>query len=393
MIPWSGVLVLCSMAAAPVSPEIRAAKVRAGYEVTVAVAELREARFMEIDPEGVLYVTRPRAGDIICLRDKDGDGVYETRATFVEDMRSVHGIDLHDGWVWFSTTGSILRARDTDGDGVADEREEVIGSGTLPAGGGHWWRSLLVTDDAIYTSIGDAGNITDQRETDRQKVWRFGIDGKDGEVFSTGIRNTEKLRLRPGTDEVWGFDHGSDWFGAEVGDGRRDQPITDLNPPDELNLYREGAFYGHPFVVGDRLPRYEFLERDDIHELARQTVPPEWKIGAHWATNGWCFIEGREGAGAMPSDHTGDIFVACHGSWNSSVPVGYCVARVLFDDGKPYGLLKIVDGAGDGTAQPVMRPVDCVEAPDGSILFSDDSNNRVYRIRWVGQGDAGDGGE
>ncbi len=379
--------VAATNAEAPTTPELKASTIRAGYEVTLAAAEIGEARFLEIDEDGVLYITRPGQGDILCLRDKDGDGMYETRATFISGARTVHGIDLHGGWVWYATTGSIHKARDTDGDGKADETVDVIPRGTLPAGGGHWWRSLLVTDDAIYTSVGDAGNITDQTDTDRQKIWRFDADGKNGKVFSSGIRNNEKLRMRPGTDEVWGFDHGSDWFGAKVGDGRGNQPITDLNPPDELNHYRDGAFYGHPFIVGRRLPRYEFLERDDIHELAARTTPPEWEVGAHWATNGWCWVEANEGEAAMPRSHAGDIFVGCHGSWNSSEPVGYCVARVLFDDGKPYGLLKIVDGV-NAQGQPVMRPVDCVQAPDGTILFSDDLNDRVHRIRWVGEKDA-----
>jgi glucose/arabinose dehydrogenase len=31
------------------------------------------------------------------------------------------------------------------------------------------------------------------------------------------------------------------------------------------------------------------------------------------------------------------------------------------------------------------RPVDCAQAPDGSILFSADQPGRVYRIRYVGK--------
>jgi len=31
------------------------------------------------------------------------------------------------------------------------------------------------------------------------------------------------------------------------------------------------------------------------------------------------------------------------------------------------------------------RPTDCVEAPDGSILFSDDSKHRIYRLRYTGK--------
>ena len=33
------------------------------------------------------------------------------------------------------------------------------------------------------------------------------------------------------------MDHGSDWFGRELGDKRGRQPITDWNPPEEMNKY------------------------------------------------------------------------------------------------------------------------------------------------------------
>ena len=39
------------------------------------------------------------------------------------------------------------------------------------------------------------------------------LKGKDKKLWCSGIRNTEKLVIRPGTDEIWGMDHGSDWFG------------------------------------------------------------------------------------------------------------------------------------------------------------------------------------
>lgn len=361
-------------------------RVRSGYVCTDAAPDVPGARFLEVDGRGTLYVSRPRPwGDILALRDEDGDGVYEKRTAFVTDRPSVHGLYWRDGWLWFTTTGTVEKARDTDGDGVADEMVAVIPRGELPAGGGHWWRSLLVTDDAIYTSIGDGGNISDQRDTERQKIWRFDLEGKNKTLFASGIRNTEKLRLRPGTTEVWGIDHGSDWFGRPLGDTQGNHPVTDVYPPDELNHYVEGGFYGHPFVVGDRIPRYEYQDREDIHELAARTITPAWNFGAHWAGNGFCFVDPavNERTGGLPADHGGDLFAAMHGSWNSSRPVGYCVARVLFDPetGRPYGLLKIVDTLEPATGRPLARPVDCVQAPDGSIIWSSDAPGSIHRLR------------
>ncbi len=366
-------------------PEHEFFTVRAGYSVA-PVADLPDARFLEFDDKGVLFCSRPDRGDIIALQDKDADGVFETRGDFVTGYRSAHGMCFHDGWLWFATMGSIHKARDTDGDLKADEIVDVIPVGTLPRGGTHWWRSLLVTKEGFYTSIGDSENISDQTKTDRQKIWHFALDGSDKKLVSSGIRNTEKLRFRPGTTGLWGFDHGSDYFGDKIGKGS--VGATDVNPPDELNKYTQGACYGHPFVVGNRVPRPEYLSRDDIGQLTDQTTPPEWSIGAHWAVNGFTFIDPalNEKSKALPADHSGDIFFAAHGSWNSTKRVGYCIGRILFEDGKPYGMLKIVSTLQEQNQVVWARPVDCAQAPDGTIVFSSDQPGRLYRIRHVGTG-------
>jgi glucose/arabinose dehydrogenase len=375
-------LALCVLAASsPAPPD--GFYVRRGYEVRVVIRDLSDARFLEFDDRGTLYVSRPQRGEIAAFRAA-GEG-FERLGAFVTGKRSCHGMHFHDGWLWFTTSGGVHRARDTDADGKADEVVDVVTG--LPSGG-HWWRPVFVTPEGFFTSIGDSGNISDETGTDRQKIWRYAPDGESRVLFASGLRNTEKYRFRPGTAELWGFDHGSDWFGAPIGDSEGNQPITDLNPPEELNLYVKDGFYGHPFVVGTRLPRYEYRDRRDIHELASRTTPPEWSLPAHWACNGWTFIDPARntGPGALPKEVEGDIFVAAHGSWNSSRPVGYCVARVLFDKdpasdraGRPYGVEKIV-GCIDSSGRVRARPVDCVQAPDGSVLFSSDDPGRVYRI-------------
>lgn len=359
-----------------------AISVRAGYRISVAVSGLERPRFLEMGPDGTLYISRPGAGDIQACRDENGDGVYESKTAFISGRGTVHGMQWHNGWLWFTQTGVILRARDTNGDYVADETEQILGDDVLPKGGGHWWRSLLIHKGRIYTSIGDAGNITDQIATKRQKIWSYALDGGDEQEFCGGLRNTEKLVVRPGTDEVWGMDHGSDWFGGVMerkGERRPEkQPITDMNPPDEMNYYVKGGFYGHPFVVGNKLPRYEFMDREGIVEIAEKTIPPEWCTGAHWAPNAMAFY-----TGAQFPDAKGDAFVAYHGSWNRSQRAGYCVTRVFFDRGRPYGELVYADFLGqDG--EVLGRPVDVAVAPDGSLLISDDYGHKVYRLEYVG---------
>jgi len=361
--------------------------VRPGYRVTLAADNIDNARFMETNSDGTVYISRPRHGDILSLRDQNQDGKYELRKTFLDGYDTVHGLDYDNGWLWFTQTGAIHKAKDADNDGVADSVVTVIPESKIfSQGGGHWWRSILVTEDAIYTSIGDPGNITPDRDTPRKKIWRFSRNGTGKTLFASGIRNTEKLRLRPGTQEIWGADHNSDWFGKPLGEDRGQQPITDLNPPGEFNHYVEGGFYGHPFLVGRKVPRIEYQDHDDLLELAEETIPPDWLLGPHWAPNGFTFIESDNSH--FPQDHRGDAFIAFHGSWNSSVRVGYAVQRILFDDhtGDPYGSLRIVSTLSGNGRDVLARPVDCVVAGDGSLLFSDDRGGRIYRISYLGEG-------
>lgn len=348
--------------------------VRPGYRVTVAAQDLPECRFIEFGDRGELFVSMPGEGTILALHDSDGDGRFDRRTEFVTGKQTVHGMQFVDGWLWFTTSGAIYKARDANSDGKADEVVTVLDG--LVSGGGHWFRSILVTPDGFYTSIGDTGNISDQTDTDRQKIWHFALDGKNKKLFASGLRNTEKLQLRPGTNEVWGADHGSDNYGGKLGEKPGHQPFTDLNPPDEFNHYMEGGFYGHPFITGNRVPRFEYMNRPDIVDLGEKTIPPAWANGPHWANNGFTFLS----KDYFP-DHQGDVLIAFHGSWNSTKPVGYCISRTLFDNvtGNPYGQLKIVDCLGkDGKV--LARPVDCAEAPDGTVLFSCDRPSVVYRI-------------
>lgn len=344
--------------------------VRPGFALEVVADNLEEARFMQFDDRGNLYLSRPNHGDILILK-KQGDR-YVNSGTFVTGYRSVHGLNWAAGWLWFTTSGAVYKART----GSANPTVQTVLEG-LPSGG-HWWRSILVTPDSFYTSIGDSGNITDLTKTDREKIWKYSLDGKTRTLFVSGIRNTEKLLLQPGTQEIYGCDHGSDDFGKTLGEVQgKNQPVTDWNPPCEFNHYVAGGFYGHPFVVGNQVPRYEYMNRPDILELVSRSIPPAWSFGPHWAPNGWSFVSGSE----LGEDLKGDALVALHGSWNRVQKAGYRIERVCFDKTlqQPFGGQLLVSTL-DADQKVVGRPVDVVEEPNGGVLFSDDYTNQIYRI-------------
>ena len=83
--------------------------VRPGYRVDLVAENLGNARFMEFDDKGTLYLSRPQRGDILALRLRGNR--YEVVNTFIEGYPTVHGMHFADGWLaegW----GALVR---TDG--------------------------------------------------------------------------------------------------------------------------------------------------------------------------------------------------------------------------------------------------------------------------------------
>lgn len=365
-------------------PDVPAFWVRPGYRVTLAAQNYGESRFLERLPDGTILVSQPSAGTLTALRDTDNDGVYEAKSVLLRGYPKLHGLHLaDDGHLYFTTSGAVFRVRppaDVSAEIPKSAVETVIPEGELPQGGGHWWRSIVVKDGFLYTSIGDSGNINDETATDRQKLWRFKTVGTDKTLWSSGLRNTEKLRFRPDasgklTNDLYGADHGSDNLGARYGE-KGGGPITDVFPPCEFNHYIQGFNYGHPFVTGLGLPRPEYANRPDILQLVENNTAPAWSFGAHVAPNGWTFLTKPTLTG-----QTGDAIVTFHGSWNARRKVGYGVARIAFDPvtGRPYGQQLLVGTLDPTGRQPLARPCDALELPNGSLLFTD-STGKLYRL-------------
>jgi hypothetical protein len=105
---------------------------------------------------------------------------------------------------------------------------------------------------------------------------------------------------------------------------------------------------------------------------------PVVRFGAHVAALGIHFYRGS----MLPEEYRGDALVAHHGSWNRTVPDGYRIARVRFDDdGRATAWEPFAEGWLEGGAA-WGRPVDVKELGDGSVLVSDDRAGVLYRITY-----------
>ena len=72
----------------------------------------------------------------------------------------------------------------------------------------------------------------------------------------------------------------------------------------------------------------------------------------------------------FPAAYRNAIFVAEHGSWNSSVPVGYRVMAVHVDGRKVTGYDPLIEGFLQSNGRVSGRPADVLVMPDGALLVS-----------------------
>ena len=83
----------------------------------------------------------------------------------------------------------------------------------------------------------------------------------------------------------------------------------------------------------------------------------------------------------FPAQYKNQVFIAEHGSWNRSEPIGYRVMMAKLDGNNVTGYEVFADGwLKNGKAWG--RPVDVLQLNDGSLLVSDDYANCIYRITY-----------
>jgi glucose/arabinose dehydrogenase len=85
----------------------------------------------------------------------------------------------------------------------------------------------------------------------------------------------------------------------------------------------------------------------------------------------------------FPAEYRNQVFIAEHGSWNRSTPIGYRITLVRLNGNKAVSYEPFAEGwLQEGTAWG--RPVDIELLPDGSMLVSDDYAGVIYRIYYEG---------
>jgi glucose/arabinose dehydrogenase len=307
------------------------------------------------------------ANRITLLRDADGDGVAETRSTFLEGLNSPFGMALVGDDFYVANSDAIVKFPYHAGDSKITAAAVKLAD--LPGGplNHHWTKDLVASPDGtkLYATVGSNSNIGEngmEVETNRAAVLEVDRATGKSRVFASGIRNPNGPAWQPQSGALW------------VVVNERDELGNDL-VPDYMTSVKDGGFYGWPYsYYGQHVDARVQPQRAD---LVAKAIAPDYALGAHTASLGLAFNTGK----LFPPDMTNGAFVGQHGSWNRKPRAGYKVIFVPFAGGTPSGQPRdVLTGFLNADGEAQGRPVGVAIDKRGALLVADDVGNTIWRV-------------
>jgi len=361
-------------------------KLPEGFHIDL-YAIVPDARHMAVAPSTNMLFVGTRKQTLWAVTNRNNGDMATEVKPFAPSLnfRNPNGVCwTKDGFLVVAETNRVLNfpAAEFFYEGADVAVIEVVPEGKLiPVANesyNHTARTCKVSADGkLYITLGQPYNVQPQDKiAEFEKIGIGGVismnpfDGSDRVVVARGMRNPVGLTIAK-DGSIWTTDNQTDGMGDDT-------------PPGELNkLGPVGSHYGYPWYSG----RTKVTDAAAGYKLSQMAEPknivmPEVEFAPHAADLGLTVYNGKK----FPAKYQGGVFVAEHGSWNRSTPIGYRVMYVPIKDGHAGKAEVFADGFLDKeTGLAMGRPVDVAEMKDGSILVSDDYAGAIYRISYTGK--------
>lgn len=309
----------------------------------------------------------PSPNRITLLRDKDHDGIAETRTVFLENLNSPFGMTLVGNDLYVADTDRLLRFHYENGETtIKSQPMKVI---DLPGGtlNHHWTKNVIASKDGskLYVTVGSNSNVAENgmdKEEGRAAIWEVDRATGNHRIFASGIRNPNGLAWEPRSGALW------------TAVNERDEIGSDL-VPDYITSVKDGGFYGWPYSYYGQ--HVDIRVEPQNPDLVAKAIAPDYAVGPHTASLGLTFAEGNR----LPAQFKEGAFIGQHGSWNRKPHSGYKVIFVPFSAGKPMGQpIDVLTGFLNDEEKAMGRPVGVVIDQQGDLLVADDVGNKVWRV-------------
>jgi glucose/arabinose dehydrogenase len=330
-----------------------------GFSISV-YAEVPNARSMCFGTNGTLFVGNKDQDNVYAVVDENKDGKADKVYKIASGLNSPNGVAFRNGSLYVAEISRIIRFDDIENK-LNNPPAPVVVYDQYPADGHHGWKFIAFGPDGkLYVPVGAPCNVCEKSNPVYSTITRINPDGTGMEIYSHGIRNTVGFAWHPGTHQLWFTDNGRDMMGD-------DMPGDELNFAPQANMH-----FGFPYCHQGNIldPQYGSGKNCSDYTAPAKVLDP------HVAALGMRFYNGSQ----FPAQYKNQIFIAEHGSWNRSSPLGYRVMLVTLNGNSVTSYAPFADGWLQQNGKVLGRPVDVEVAADGSLLVSDDYSGVIYRI-------------
>ena len=326
-------------------------------QITTRASILSQNQGAKLFKEGRI----PQQDRVGAIVDRNHDNKADEVITLAEGLNMPNGVAFRNGSLYVAEVSRILRYDHIE-ERLKNPPKPAIVRDDFPTEEHHGWKFIRFGPDGkLYIPVGAPCNVCESGDERFATIMRMDPDGSNLEIYARGVRNTVGFDWHPASKKLWFTDNGRDWLG-------------DDRPPDELNFAAsKGLHFGFPYCHGGNIPDPDYGTKHRCKEF----VPPALELGPHVAALGMRFYAGN----IFPAEYQNQIFIAEHGSWNRTIPIGYRIILVRLNGNRAIKKDVFAEGWLK-KGQAWGRPVDVQVMPDGSLLVSDDRAGAIYRITY-----------
>lgn len=381
-------------------PGFKADVIAAEPDVTQPIAMCWDERGRLWVVEGNTYPRRvePPAGTdpstlikgkdrILIFEDKEGDGTFETRKVFMDELNLVSGIEIGFGGVWIGSAPHLLFVADKDRDDKPDGAPTILLDGWGYQDTHETLNSFIWGPDGwlygchgvfTHSKVGKPGTVESKRTPINAGVWRYHPVRHEFEVFAHGTSNP------------WGLDYndkGEFFITACVIDH-----LWHVVPG--ARYHRQGGQHFNPYTYEDIKTcsdhsHYVGNIRENAHwgdRSGKSNLPVASntdQAGGGHAHCGLCIYQGDN----FPPEYRGDlIYTNLHGHRlvrdhvepKASTYTGQ--HRADFLRSNDHWFMSVAQKVGPDGALYICDWVDKQVCHQTNSLVWDRSNGRIYRI-------------
>ncbi|MBM80446.1 MAG: cytochrome C [Planctomycetaceae bacterium] len=249
-------------------------EVHKGYHAELVASEplIQDPVAIDIDEDGRMYVVQlppyngyiidgfNQKGSIVRLVDSDGDGTYDKRTLFADNLKYPTAVACWDGGIFVGDAPDFLYMKDTNGDGKADIRKLIFtGFGADRAGEAHLNSIRWNFDNRFHFSTNLAGGEVSVAGSDK----KVSVRGR-GIIFDP--RDLSKFELTSG-----GGQHGMSWddWGRKF--------VCSNSVPAQTLMYDDRYVARNPYMQAPAAA-IDIAPDGKFTKLYRITPPEPWRV-------------------------------------------------------------------------------------------------------------------